>query len=334
MLDSSGVECRRPTADLRTGDRFVVRPGETVATDGEVVLGQSAVDRSVMTGESQPVEAGPGDAVLGGTLALTGRVVVRATKVGRDTQLAQMMHLVERAQNEKAAVQEVADRIANVFVPLVVGVALVTWITWWLATGSPSAAFSPALSVLIIACPCALGLATPAALYVASGAGTRRGIFFKGYRSLEISRQIDTVVLDKTGTLTEGRMTLVGLEPAPGVERATLLRLAGALESASEHPVGIAIASAASEELGALPPVDSFVAQPGIGATGVVEGHKVHAGRAGLRGEAPLLAPSALSSHCAAWEEQGRTVVVVCHDEGRSALWRSRTVSAPRRHQL
>ncbi len=310
VLDDSGVESRRPTAELRVDDRFVVRPGETVATDGEVVAGQTAVDRRVMTGESLPAEAGPGDGVLGGTVALTGRIVVRATKVGGDTQLAQMLHLVERAQNEKAAVQKLADRIANVFVPLVVGVALITLISWWMVTGSASAAFSPALSVLIIACPCALGLATPAALFVASGTGARFGIFFKGYRSLEASRAVDTVVLDKTGTLTEGRMAVAHVEPASGTARSTLLRLAGAVEAASEHPVGRAVAAAAAEELGALPTVESFLAQPGLGVSGVVDGDCVSVGRPGHDDDADELGPS-IWSLCRTWEERGCTVVVV-----------------------
>ena len=282
-----------------------------MATDGEVVLGRSAIDRSVMTGESQPVEAGPGDAVLGGTVALTGRVVVQATKVGRETQLGQMMRLVEHAQNEKAAVQQLADRISSVFVPAVLLISFGTVIAWWLTGNSATAAFTAAISVLIIACPCALGLATPAALLVATWAGARGGIFFKGYRALEASRHVDTVVLDKTGTLTEGQMTLADVEAVAGVEQREVLRLAGAVERASEHPVAHAIAATAEHWLGDLPEVDSFVAMPGIGARGIVEGHELYVGRADDDADArsPIL-----SARCVEWEALGRTVVVVRRD--------------------
>jgi Cu+-exporting ATPase len=314
VLDASGHEQRRAIADLAVGERFVVRPGETVATDGEVVLGQSAIDRSVMTGESQPSDVGPGDAVLGGTVSLTGRIVVRARRVGRDTQLAQMMRLVEHAQNEKAAVQRLADRVCAVFVPAVMLIALGTLVAW-LLTGNPTTvAFSAALSVLIIACPCALGLATPAALLVASWAGARMGIFFKGYRALEASHHIDTVVLDKTGTLTEGQMTLVDLEAVVGVQQRDMLRLAGAVERASEHPLARAIATMAEHWVGELPEVDSFVALPGVGARAVVEGHELFVGRArGDDGRLDALDPG-LADRCAEWESLGRTVVVVRRD--------------------
>ena len=311
VLDPTGREQRRAITDLAVGEHFVVRPGETVATDGEVVLGRSAIDRSVMTGESQPVEAGPGDAVLGGTVALTGRVVVQATKVGRETQLGQMMRLVEHAQNEKAAVQQLADRISSVFVPAVLLISFGTVIAWWLTGNSATAAFTAAISVLIIACPCALGLATPAALLVATWAGARGGIFFKGYRALEASRHVDTVVLDKTGTLTEGQMTLADVEAVAGVEQREVLRLAGAVERASEHPVAHAIAATAEHWLGDLPEVDSFVAMPGIGARGIVEGHELYVGRADDDADArsPIL-----SARCVEWEALGRTVVVVRRD--------------------
>ena len=245
IIDAMGFERRRPVSALAVGDRFIVRPGETVATDGEVVFGQSAVDRSVLTGESQPLDVGQGDLVVGGTVSTSGRLVVRATKVGRDTQLAQMLRLVEHAQNEKAAVQRLADRVCNVFVPAVLLIALGTLAAWLLLGYSSEQAFTAALSVLVIACPCALGLATPAALYVAAGEGARSGIFFKGYRALEASKQVDTVVLDKTGTLTLGKMKVTDIACAPGSEPATLLRWAGALEQASEHPVGVAIAARA-----------------------------------------------------------------------------------------
>jgi heavy metal translocating P-type ATPase len=314
VLDADGREQRRPIADLAVGERFVVRPGETVATDGDVVSGESALDRSVMTGESQPVDVGPGDAVLGGTISLTGRIVVEARKVGRETQLGHMLRLVEQAQNQKAAVQQLADRVSSVFVPTVLVLALGTLIVWRVTGNPATVAISAALSVLIIACPCALGLATPAALLVASWAGARLGIFFKGYRALEASRHLDTVVLDKTGTLTEGRMTLADLEAVAGVEQREVLRLAGALERASEHPVARAIAAEAEHWVGDLPEVDSFLALPGSGASGVVDGHELYVGRVEQdRAPADALPPS-LSERCAEWEGLGRTVVVVRRD--------------------
>jgi heavy metal translocating P-type ATPase len=314
VLDASGHEERHAIADLAVGERFVVRPGERVATDGEIVLGSSSIDRSVMTGESQPVAAGPGDSVLGGTVALSGRIVVQATRVGRETQLGQMMRLVEHAQNEKAAVQQLADRLSGVFVPAVLVIALATLATW-LLTGNPTTdAFSAALSVLIIACPCALGLATPAALLVATWAGARLGIFFKGYQALEASRHVDTVVLDKTGTLTEGQMTLTDLEAVGDADEREVLRLAGALERASEHPVADAIASAATSWLGELPEVSSFVALPGVGARGTVEGHELYVGRAEADPGRLHGLPSTLAERCAEWERRGRTVVVVHRD--------------------
>ena len=243
MIDQMGFERRRPVSELGVGDRFIVRPGETVATDGEVVFGQSALDRSLLTGESQPLDVAVGHLVVGGTVSTSGRLVVRATKVGRDTQLAQMLRLVEHAQNEKAAVQRLADRVCNVFVPAVLLISLATLATW-VVLGYPTiVAFTAALAVLVIACPCALGLATPAALYVAAGEGARAGIFFKGYRALEASKQIDTVVLDKTGTLTTGKMRVTDIAAIPGGDARTLLRWAGALEQASEHPVALAIAA-------------------------------------------------------------------------------------------
>ena len=242
-----------PATRLRPGDRFVVRPGETIAADGEVEFGQTAVDRSMMTGESVPGEAAEGDSVTGGTVVLTGRVVVRAVNVGRDTQLARLISLVEQAQAQKAAIQRVADRICGVFVPAVLVCAAAT-LAGWLLAGSPAEhAFSAGLAVLIIACPCALGLATPAALVAASGRGAGNGIFVKEYQALESSRAVDVVVLDKTGTVTTGRMELVGVRPADGVTRADLLRYAGAVEDASEHSVAAAISAAARKECGPLP---------------------------------------------------------------------------------
>ena len=313
VIDETGFERRRPAAALGVGQRFVVRPGETVATDGEVVFGHSALDRSAMTGESLPADVGPGDRVTGGTVSVGGRLVVRATKVGADTQLAHMARLVEDAQNEKAAVQRLADRIASVFVPAVVVMAVGTLAGWVVAGGPTEHALSAALSVLIIACPCALGLATPTALLVASGRGARQGIFFKGYLALERSRQVDTVVLDKTGTLTQGRMTLAEVAAAQGEDRAEVLRVAGALEQPSEHLIARAVAAAAAKEAGALPAVEGFTARPGLGATGTVEGRRVAVGRSGLfDGWAPV--PAEVAATCAGWEGAGRTAVLVGWD--------------------
>jgi P-type Cu+ transporter len=312
ILGADGTERRRPVAELAPGDRFVVRPGEKVATDGVVVSGESAIDRSLMTGESEPVDVGPGDEVTGGTVCCTGRLIVRATSVGADTQLGHMLALVERAQNEKAQVQRLADRVAGVFVPVVIALSSAT-LAGWLASGASSLlAFNAALSVLIIACPCALGLATPAALFVASGTGAREGIFFKGYRALELSRQVDTVVLDKTGTVTEGRMAMVDWAVSPGVDRRDLLRIAGSVEDASEHPVARAIAAAAEAEVGALTTVESFVAVAGLGATGRVAGRSVAVGRLALVPDVAL--PCELAARCAEWEAMGHTAVVVTCD--------------------
>jgi P-type Cu+ transporter len=311
VLDANGFERRRPVSALAVGDRFIVRPGETIATDGEVVFGQSAVDRSVLTGESQPLDVIQGDSVVGGTVSTSGRLVVRATRVGHETQLAHMLRLVEHAQNEKAAVQRLADRVCNFFVPAVLLIALGTLAAWLLLGYSSELAFTAALSVLVIACPCALGLATPAALYVAAGEGARSGIFFKGYRALEASKQIDTVVLDKTGTLTQGRMRVTDVASASGVDARRLLRWAGALEQASEHPVAVAIAARAREEAEPLPEVESFVALPGLGTEGMVEGHRIAIGR---RMDPVNLPPSALSDRATSWERQGRTAVLVWCD--------------------
>jgi heavy metal translocating P-type ATPase len=255
----------------------------------------------------------PGDLVVGGTVSIGGRLVVRATKVGLDTQLAHMVRLVEDAQNQKAAVQRLADRISSVFVPAVIAIALITLAAWLSAGASSERAFSACLSVLIIACPCALGLATPTALLVATGRGAQLGIFFKGYEGLEASRQVDTVVLDKTGTVTEGQMSVTDVEIAPGLDRDEVLRWAGALEQASEHLVARAIAAAAQQELGALPHVDRFVALPGLGARGSVEGHEISVGRSELFAPTPL--PGNLAARGAAWEALGRTTVLVGCDD-------------------
>jgi P-type Cu+ transporter len=314
ILDATGAEHRRPVAELRVGDRFIVRPGETVPAEGNVLEGRSAIDRSVMTGEFEPLEVGVGDAVTAGTVSLTGRLIVRATRVGADTQLAQMLKLVEQAQNEKAAVQRLADRVANVFVPGVLLVAFVTMAAW-LTLGYPAqTAFTAALSVLVIACPCALGLATPAALYVASGEGAKVGIFFKGYRALEASRQVDTVIFDKTGTVTQGTMSVTDISCAPGQEPASLLRWAGAVEQASEHPVARAIAARAVRDTGSLPDVVSFVALTGLGASGEVDGHRITVGRARLYDDAAGLEPVEITDRCRQWEQRGDTAVRVYCD--------------------
>jgi P-type Cu+ transporter len=314
VLETDGTERQIPAGRLRPGDMFVVRPGETIAADGEVLFGQTAVDRSTMTGESVPADACEGDRVVGGTIALTGRLVVRAVKVGRDTQLAHLIRLVEQAQAEKAAIQRLADRICGVFVPMVLAFAVLT-LAGWLLAGSPAGhAVSAALAVLIIACPCALGLATPAALVAASGRGAQLGIFIKGYQALELSRSVDTVVLDKTGTVTTGRMSLAGVETVAGTERAELLRYAGAVEQASEHAVAAAITAAAQAEAGPLPPAERFRALPGLGANGAVGGHDVVLGRAALFAERSLTVPDRLAVRCRAWERDGCTTVLAGWD--------------------
>jgi P-type Cu+ transporter len=274
-----GTEVLVSIADLRPGDLFVVRPGEKIATDGVVVEGDSAVDQSVLTGEAVPVEVAPGSGVTGATLNTYGRLLVRATKVGSDTALAQIARLVEAAQSGKAPIQRLADRVSAVFVPIVIAIAVATLVGWLAFGGSASAAFTAAVAVLIIACPCALGLATPTALMVGTGRGAQLGVLIKGPEVLEQTRRIDTVVLDKTGTVTEGRMQVVDVAPLDGATRDEILRLAGAVETASEHPVGRAIARAAEQELGTLPPVTAFRNRPGLGVSGVVEGREVEVGR-------------------------------------------------------
>ncbi|MBN9613764.1 MAG: copper-translocating P-type ATPase, partial [Actinobacteria bacterium] len=279
----SGRERRVPIEQLRVGDVFVVRPGEKIATDGVVVDGMSAVDASMVTGESVPVEVSEGDAVTGGTVSVGGRLAVRATRVGADTRLAQMARMVEDAQSGKAEVQRLADRISGVFVPIVIGIALVTLVAWF-ALGNPAAsAFTAAVAVLIIACPCALGLATPTALLVGTGRGAQLGVLIKGPEILESTRKVDTIVLDKTGTVTSGRMSLAEVVPAEGQDRSELLRLVGAVEAASEHPIAQAIARGAAAELNStardLPAVESFRSTAGQGVTGVVDGTAVLVGR-------------------------------------------------------
>ncbi len=274
-LLKDGRETRVPVDFLKAGDTFVVRPGEKVATDGEVVEGFSAIDNSLVTGESVPVDVVAGDAVIGATLNTTGRIVVRATRVGRDTQLAHIARLVEEAQTGKARVQALADRISAVFVPVVIGLAVLTLVAWLVAGESLAFAAGSAVAVLIIACPCALGLATPTALLVGTGRGAQLGIVIKGADALERTREVDTVVLDKTGTVTTGEMSVVGVHPAPGVTEAELLRYAGAAESGSEHPIARAIASRAASDLA----VTSLTNAPGLGVTAAVAGREVLVGR-------------------------------------------------------
>ncbi|MBG7698754.1 copper-translocating P-type ATPase [Streptomyces sp. MC1] len=309
-----GKEIRVPVAQLAVGDRFVVRPGEKIATDGTVVEGSSAVDASMLTGESVPVDVTVGDAVTGATVNAGGRLVVEATRVGADTQLARMARLVEDAQNGKAAVQRLADRISAVFVPVVILIALGTLATWLLVTGDATAAFTAAVAVLIIACPCALGLATPTALMVGTGRGAQLGILIKGPEVLESTRRVDTVVLDKTGTVTTGRMTLLDVYVAEGEDEKELLRLAGALEHASEHPVAQAVAAGAAERAGSLPVPEDFENVAGLGVQGVVDGHAVLVGREQLLADWAIELDRELAGAKAAAEAEGRTAVAVAWD--------------------
>ncbi|HEX3004318.1 MAG TPA: heavy metal translocating P-type ATPase [Angustibacter sp.] len=314
---SGPTEVRIPVGQLAVGDRFVVRPGEKVATDGEVVEGTSAVDASMLTGESVPVEVGPGDAVVGATVNAGGRLVVRATRVGADTQLAQMARLVEDAQSGKAQVQRLADRVSAVFVPVVILLALATLGAWLLTGASTATAFTAAVAVLIIACPCALGLATPTALLVGTGRGAQLGILIKGPQVLESTRTIDTVVLDKTGTVTTGRMSVQDVVAAPGESAEELLRLAGAVEHASAHPIAAAIAEAASAARGGAshPAVESFLSHDGRGVQGVVEGRAVVAGRLSwLTADWAMVAAPALEQAAEQAESQGRTPIWVGWD--------------------
>jgi Cu+-exporting ATPase len=308
-----GTEVRVPVDQLADGDLFVVRPGEKLAADGEVTEGSSAVDASMLTGESVPVEVGAGDAVVGGTVNAGGRLVVRATRVGSATQLAQMARLVEDAQNGKAEVQRLADRISGVFVPIVLALTAAT-LGFWIGTGAGlPAAFTAAVAVLIIACPCALGLATPTALMVGTGRGAQLGILIKGPEVLESTRRVDTVVLDKTGTVTTGRMTLADVVPAEGEDADRLLHLAGALEAASEHPIAQAVARAAAER-GALPAVEGFTNVEGLGVHGVVEGAAVLVGRPRLLADWSVPLPPQLQRAVDAAEESGSTAVAVAVD--------------------
>jgi Cu+-exporting ATPase len=309
-LLEDGRERLVPADRLVVGDLFVVRPGEKVATDGVVERGASALDASLLTGEPVPVEVGPGDAVVGGTVNTAGRLAVRATRVGADTQLAQMARLVEEAQHGKAEVQRLADRVSGVFVPVVIVLALAT-LAGWLAVGAgASAAFTAAVSVLIIACPCALGLATPTALLVGTGRGAQLGILIKGPEVLESTRRVDTVVLDKTGTVTTGRMSLVAVVAAAGETQEEVRRVAAALESGSEHPVARAVVG----RLSGLPEVEGFANLEGLGVQGTVEGRAVVAGRPGLLADRGLALPPELAAAVESAQLVGRTPVAVGWD--------------------
>ena len=321
VLGSDGGERRIPVERLQPGDRFVVRPGEKVATDGVVEEGSSAVDMSMLTGESAPVEVSPGSEVAGATVNAGGRLVVRATKVGADTALAQIARLVADAQTGKAPVQRLADRVSGVFVPVVIALAVATLCFWLGAGESATFAFTAAVSVLIIACPCALGLATPTALMVGTGRGAQLGLLIGGPEVLESTRRVDTVVLDKTGTVTTGRMRLVEVAVADGVDREQALRLAGALENASEHPIARAIAKAARAELGGLPAVEEFGNREGLGVEGVVDGRAVVAGRPALLDRRAMRLPANLDAARTHAEARGQTAVAAGWDGQAAAVF-------------
>lgn len=309
-----GVEQRISIESLTVGDEFVVRPGEKVATDGEVVDGSSAVDASMLTGESVPVEVGPGDQVVGATVNVGGRLVVRAKRIGSDTQLAQMAQLVEDAQSGKAQAQRLADKVSAVFVPIVIALAVGT-LGFWLGTGGTvAAAFTAAVAVLIIACPCALGLATPTALLVGTGRGAQLGILIKGPEVLESTRRVDTVVLDKTGTVTTGAMTLLDVIAAAGEEPAEVLRLAGAVEDGSEHPIAQAIAKGAREKVGDLPVVEDFANVAGLGVQGIVDGHALVVGRRQLLADWGQQLSPELDTAMREAQALGRTAIAVGWD--------------------
>ncbi|MEV0528542.1 heavy metal translocating P-type ATPase [Streptomyces sp. NPDC050439] len=316
-----GREETIPVGELKVGDRFLVRPGEKIATDGKVIEGASAVDASMLTGESVPVEVTQGDSVTGATLNVGGRLVVEATRVGADTQLARMAKLVEDAQNGKAAAQRLADKISAVFVPVVIALAVAT-LGFWLGNGSGlTAAFTAAVAVLIIACPCALGLATPTALMVGTGRGAQLGILIKGPEVLETTRKVDTIVLDKTGTVTTGKMTLLATHVADGTTEAEVLRLAGALEHSSEHPIAQAVAMGAAEKVGELPTPEDFANVAGLGVQGIVEGHAVLVGREALLKEWAIDLSVELRRAKEEAEAAGRTAIAVAWDgEARAVL--------------
>ncbi len=309
-----GGEVLVPVEELGVGDLFVVRPGEKIATDGIVESGSSAVDQSTLTGESVPVEVAPGDDVAGATINTSGRLLVRATRVGSATALAQIARLVAQAQAGKAEVQRLADRVSAVFVPVVIGLSLATLAGWLALDGNAAAAFTAAVAVVIIACPCALGLATPTALMVGTGRGAQLGILIKGPETLEQTRQVSAIVLDKTGTVTEGRMEVAALVPAGGSSEEELLRLAAAAEDASEHPIARAIADHGRERLGLLPAVDGFTNRAGLGVEAVVDGHAVVVGRPAFLADWGVELPDALSVESARLEGGGKTVVAVAWD--------------------
>ncbi len=309
-----GTEQRVPIERLAVGDRFVVRPGERIATDGVIEHGTSAVDQSMITGESLPVEVSPGDHVIGATVNAGGRLVVRATRVGADTQLAQMAKLVDEAQSGKAPVQRLADRISGVFVPIVIVLAGATLGFWWGPGAELGLALTAAVAVLIIACPCAHGLATPMALLVGTGRGAQLGILIKGPEVLESTRRVDTIVLDKTGTVTTGEMTLLDVVPAGGENPDTILRLAGALEHAYEHPIGRAVVAGATARLGELPAATDFTNAEGLGVSGVVDGHGVVAGRPALLSDWGMPLPAELDEVRQDAESAGWTIVAVGWD--------------------
>ena len=314
ILDADGSERRVPVDRLAVGDRFIVRPGEKIATDGIVEQGTSAVDQSLLTGESVPVEKRPGDQVAGASINAGGRLIVRATKVGADTALAQIARLVTDAQTGKAPVQRLADRVSGVFVPVVIGIALAT-LGFWIGAGEdPAFALTAAVAVLIIACPCALGLATPTALLVGTGRGAQLGLLIKGPEVLESTRKVDTIVLDKTGTVTTGKMALVEIALADGENRARVLALAGALEDASEHPIAQAIARAARDELRTLPSAEGFSSREGLGVEGVVDGHGVVVGRPALLADWAMHLSVELDAAKTAAERQGRTAIAIGWD--------------------
>jgi Cu+-exporting ATPase len=313
ILDDGGRETRIPVEQLAVGQRFVVRPGEKVATDGVVEQGASAIDMSMLTGESIPVEVQPGSEVAGTTVNAGGRLVIRATKVGADTALAQIAKLVTDAQTGKAPVQRLADRVSGIFVPIVIGLAVAT-LGFWLGTGeSAGFAFTAAVAVLIIACPCALGLATPTALMVGTGRGAQLGLLIKGPEVLESTRRVDTVVLDKTGTVTTGKMSLAKVALADGVDRGEALRLVGTLEHASEHPIAQAIAKAAASA-GELPEVESFANREGLGVEGVVDGHALVVGRPALLADWAMHLPPELDAARRAAEGKGQTAIAAGWD--------------------
>ncbi len=313
-VDGPRTEVRVPIQQLKVGTEFVVRPGEKIATDGTVLEGQSAVNTALLTGEPVPVEVGPGDEVVGATVNTSGRLVVRATRVGSDTRLAQIGRLVTAAQTGKAPVQRLADRVSGVFVPVVLVLAVATLAVWLLATGDPTAAFTAAVAVLIIACPCALGLATPTALLVGTGRGAQLGILIKGPQVLESTRRIDTVVLDKTGTVTTGQMGLDDVVAAPGESTDEVLRGAAAVESASEHPVATALTAAGRQRLGTLPGVDNFSNVAGSGVRGAVQGREVLVGRPSWLSREGVTIPEEVREATAAAEARGATAVVAAWD--------------------